>query len=80
MDVLFTAQYQWLWMAALGLALFFPMRQLIWALSVRRAEAKDGNADEARRISLKRRASFTSALLCFVFSVIYVSHLFQDVK
>lgn len=76
MAALFTAQYQWLWTLALWLALFLPVRQLIWILSVRRAERRDGNDDEVRRQALKRRAGVTSALLCFAFSVFYISTIF----
>lgn len=76
MAALFTAQYQWLWTIALWLALFLPVRHLIWVLSVRRAETRDGNDDEVRRQTLKRRAGFTSALLCFAFAVFYIGTIF----
>jgi hypothetical protein len=74
---LFTPQFQWLWTLALAAALYLPVRQLIWVLYVRRAE-RDGADDEARRDALKRRAGYTSVLLCFVFSYFYVLSLFQD--
>ncbi len=77
MQAIFTAEYQWLWTLALALGLFFPVRRMIWVLSVRRFEAKKGPSDEARRAVLKRRATVTSALLCLVFSVVYVSYMFQ---
>jgi hypothetical protein len=77
MENLFSAEYQWLWTLGLGLALFFPVKQLIWALLVRRADAKGGDVDEAESLRLKKRASVTSALLCFVFSVLYVNNLFS---
>ena len=77
MEALFTKDYMLLWMAALALALFFPVRQLIWVLFVRRA-SKEGEVDEAERQRLKRRAGFTSALLCFVFAFLYTHQLFQD--
>jgi hypothetical protein len=77
MEELFTPRYQWLWTAVLGLLLFFPIRQLIWVLSVRREERKTGTPpDEARRRALKNRAAITSALLCLVFSVLYVDVMF----
>ncbi len=78
MQALFTAQYQWLWTLGLIIALFFPLRQLIWVMSIRRAEAKQGETDAATRERLKRRAGVTSALLSFIFSVLYVSTLFSD--
>ncbi len=77
MQNLFNAEYQWLWTLLLGAALFFPVRQLIWALSVRRAAAKGDDVDETESLRLKRRSSFTSALLCFIFAVLYVNNLFQ---
>jgi len=77
MQILFTAEYQWLWTVALGAALFFPVRHFIWGLSVRRADAKGLNIDEAASLRLKRSATVTAGLLCFVFSVLYVNHLFS---
>jgi hypothetical protein len=68
---LFSAQYALLWAALLAVALFFPVRQLIWVMSVRRAE-RDGKEDEARRRSLKHRAGLTAALLCFIVAYLYV--------
>ena len=78
MEVLFTKDYVPLWAFALALALFFPVRHLIWVMYVRRA-MRDEDIDQADRDRLKRRAGFTSALLCFVFAFIYTSHLFRDV-
>ncbi len=63
------------WALILALALFFPVRQLIWALSVRRAEKREGPTDEVRRRSLKRRAAVTAALLSFVFAYFYTATL-----
>jgi hypothetical protein len=81
MEELLSSQHQWLWSVLLGLALFFPVRQLIWTLSVRREERKMGQpTDETRRGALKRRASVTSVLLCFVFSVIYMQATFRSLS
>ena len=77
MEALFTKDYLLLWMAALALALFYPVRQLIWVLFVRRA-GKAGEVDEAERQRLKRRAGFSAALLCFIFAFFYTQHLFSD--
>ena len=77
MENLFSQEFKWLWTVALGLALFYPVRQLIWVASVRRAERRDGPADEARQHSLKRRAAVTSFLMSFIFSVFYVGYLFK---
>ncbi len=79
MEALFSPEYKWLWMVALGGALFFPVRRFIWVMSVRRAERRQKEpTDEAVREALKRRATFTSVLLCFIFAVTYVSVLFKD--
>jgi hypothetical protein len=74
---LFEPEWQWLWMALLALALFFPVRKLIWVASVRREERRQGQVtDEARRHALRRRAAVTAGLLSVIFAVIYVHYLF----
>jgi hypothetical protein len=75
MEALFTRDYAFVWMIALTLALFWPVRRLIWVLYLRRA-AREGEPDEAMAARLKRRATVTAALLCFVFSALYTNHLF----
>ena len=77
MEKFASADYFWIWALLLGGALFYPVRQLIFVLQVRRAE-RDGNQDPERRDRLKRRATITSLLLCFVFSFFYTSHLFSS--
>jgi len=78
MAELFTSKFQYLWMLVLAVVLFFPVRQLIWTLMVRRAERLLGTeTDTAERARLRRRAGITSALLCFVFSALYVGQLFH---
>ncbi len=65
-------EYRWVWSAALGVVLFFPVRQLIWVMAVRRQERRSGQLpDEETRESMKSRAGVTSALLCFAFSAVY---------
>ena len=72
-------QYQLLWTFLLAVALFYPVRQLIWTLSVRREERNTSvPLDEIRRSALKRRASVTAALLCFVFAVLYQNVLMSQ--
>ena len=78
MATLFSPQYSWLWAIALGVALFFPVRQLIWVLAVRRAERRDGATDQPTRARLRRRAAMTAALLVFVFAAFYANHLFRS--
>ena len=61
MEELFTSQYRYLWGALLAVMLFFPVRQLIWVLAVRRAIRKggEGNVGAAERERLKKRAGMT---------------------
>jgi len=61
----------------LAALLFYPVRQLIWVLSVRRAEGRDGQHDETRRIRFKRRATATAILLCFAFSVLFTNSVMK---
>ncbi len=70
---MFALESRWLWSAALAVGLFFPVRQLIWVLAVRREQRQTGGQvpDENIRRRLKGRAGATSALLCLVFAVIY---------
>jgi len=79
MESFFTAEYKWLWMAAMTLALFPFVRKVIWVMSVRSHIRKGGeqqvNDEEQER--LKRRAGFTAILLCFLFSLAYINILFQ---
>ena len=67
------SENRWLWSVALAAALFFPVRQLIWVLAVRREQRQTGGQvpDEKVRRHLKGRAGFTSALLCLIFAAIY---------
>ena len=73
MEYLTSPESRYLWTVVLALALFVPVRQLIWVFSVRRLERQEGGADETKRQSLKRRAGFTAALLCFVFAFVYTA-------
>ena len=74
MEALFTKDYLPLWALLLGVALFFPVRQLIWVLYMRRAHRR-GEPDETEGKSLRKRATVTAVLLCLVFSLLYTSHL-----
>ena len=66
-----------IWVIILSAALFFPVRQLIWVLYVRKKQKAQGKVSEEERISLKKRANFTSILLCIVFSYLYVIQVFN---
>jgi hypothetical protein len=80
MQALFSPEYRYLWVVLLAAVLFFPVRQMIWVLTVRRAISKGGqeNVDTAEKERLKRRAGVTSALLCILFSAVYVNVLFSE--
>ncbi len=72
MEAIIPAEYSWLWSVALGVVLFYPVRQLIWVLAVRRAQLKIGELpDEETRDTLKRSAGFTSALVCLIFAAVF---------
>ena len=77
MEAFFTQEYALVWMVVLALALYLPVRRLIWVIFVRRAQ-REGEPDEAERQRLKRRAGFSAALIAFIFAYFYVSHLFRD--
>jgi len=76
MAALNSPDYFWLWALLLAAALFYPVRQLVWVVQVRRAE-RNGKPDGERRAALKRHATITSILLCAVFSFLYTAHLFS---
>ena len=66
-----------LWIILLSFVLFFPVRQLIWVLYVRKKQKAQKTVSEDEKKFLKKRATFTSILLCIVFSYIYVSQVFN---
>ena len=66
-----------IWVIVLSLALFFPVRQLIWVLYVRKRQKSQETVSDDEKMSLKKRATFTSALLSIVFSYLYVSQVFN---
>tara|TARA_B100000029_G_scaffold486089_1_gene540107 strand:- start:423 stop:662 length:240 start_codon:yes stop_codon:yes gene_type:complete len=66
-----------LWVIVLTAALYFPARQLIWVLYVRKKQKSQGTVSDNEKITLKKRAAFTSILLCIVFSYLYVSQVFN---
>ena len=66
-----------LWIIFLSLALFFPVRKLIWVLYIRKKQKTQQSVSEEEKRSLKKRATFTSVFLCIVFSYIYVNQVFN---
>jgi hypothetical protein len=77
-ELIFSPEARWLWSLALIAALFFPIRKLIWVMSVRRKINKSAIVliDEIEKKSLLRRATITAALLSFLFSILYVYQIF----
>ena len=67
-----------IWVIVLSTVLFFPVRQLIWVLYVRKKQKSQKTVSEDEKINLKKRATFTSVLLCVVFSYLYVSQVFNS--
>ena len=77
MEGIFSSDYRWLWSAVLAVALFFPVRQMIWVLAVRREQRRAGQLpDEKMQKYLKGRATVTSGLLCLVFAAAYGGVMF----
>jgi len=73
----YTAFHDPLWVILLSTALFFPVRQLIWVLYVRKKQKSQQTVSEEEKKKLKKRATFTSILLCVVFSYLYVIQVFN---
>ena len=66
-----------IWVIVLSTALFFPVRQLIWVLYVRKKQKTQQSVSDDEKKNLKKRATFTSILLCIVFSYLYVTQVFN---
>ena len=66
-----------IWVLVLTTALFFPVRQMIWVLYVRKKQKTQKLVSDEEKNSLKKRATFTAILLCIVFSYIYVKQVFN---
>ena len=66
-----------IWVLVLTTALFFPVRQMIWVLYVRKKQKSQKTVSDDEKKSLKKRATFTSVLLCIVFSYLYVTQVFN---
>ncbi len=73
----YTSFHDPIWVIILSAALFFPVRKLIWVLYVRKKQKTQQSVSEEEKRSLKKRATFTAALLCIVFSYIYVKQVFN---
>ena len=66
-----------IWVLVLTTALFFPVRQMIWVLYVRKKQKSQKIVSDDEKKILKKRATFTSFLLCVVFSYVYVNQVFN---
>ena len=66
-----------IWVTVLSVALFFPVRQMIWVLYVRKKQKSQKAVSDNEMKSLKKRSTFTSLLLCIVFSYLYVGQVFN---
>ena len=66
-----------MWILLLSSALFYPIRQLIWVLHVRKKQKIQKLVSEEEKKVLKKRANFTSIFLSIVFSYIYVTQVFS---
>ena len=73
----YTAFHDPLWVILLSTALFFPVRQMIWVLYVRKKQKSQKTVSDDEKKILKKRATFTSFLLCIVFSYVYVNQVFN---
>lgn len=60
------------WVLLLALLLFWPVSNLIWAVSVRRKQRKlKQQLDEQEITAQKQRARFIAAFICLLFSLLY---------
>ncbi len=66
-----------IWVLVLTAGLFFPVRKMIWVLYVRKKQKSQKTVSDDEKKVLKKRATFTSALLCVVFSYLYVIQVFN---
>ena len=76
-ETFYIAFHDPIWVVALSTALFFPVRQMIWVLYIRKKQKTQKIVSDDEKKSLKKRATFTSVLLCVVFSYIYVIQVFN---
>jgi len=66
-----------MWVILLSSVLFYPIRQLIWVLYVRKKQKMQKSVSEEEKKVLKKRANFTSIFLSIIFSYIYVTQVFN---
>ena len=73
----YIAYHDPIWVIVLSTVLFFPVRQMIWVFYVRKKQKSQTTVSDDKKKNLKKRATFTSVLLCIVFSYLYVTQVFN---
>lgn len=64
--------YYWLSVVVLAALLFLPVSKLVWVVSVRRLERKQGHAlSDEERLAQLNRARFVAVILCGAFSALF---------
>ena len=75
MDVpLALSPWTWYWLSVVVLAalLFLPVSKLVWVMSVRRLERKQGRAmTDQEQLGQLNRARFIAVLVCGLFSALF---------
>ena len=79
MELLFSNQSWFLWAIALAIALFFPVRFFIWALFLNRKARKGEILTPEQSQSMRHRTNLTTAILVYLFSLLYMYLLFHRV-
>ena len=76
---LYKTFHQPVWTIALFSALYFPIKKILYQLYMKKFFKDNPNKnelDELIKTKLNNRARFTSILLSFVFSYLYVQNVF----
>ena len=73
----YVAFHDSIWVTLLSVVLFFPVRQLIWVLYVRKKQKMQQLVSEEEKIILKKKATLPSVVLCIFFSYLYVNKIFN---
>lgn len=76
---LYKTFHQPIWTVVLTAALFFPIKKILFQLYMKKFFKDNSDVQELNKIikkKLNNRARFTSMLLSFVFSYLYVQNVF----
>lgn len=76
---LYKTFHQPIWTVVLTAALFFPIKKILYQLYMKKFFKDNSDVQELNEIikkKLNNRARFTSMLLSFVFSYLYVQNVF----